>query len=72
MASALADDDLLAWTTLVGVRRFDPAEFIRSTDTLVLLSKDGEGSGGAKIEGTATATPVKPDRDGGAPRLTAT
>jgi type IV secretory pathway TraG/TraD family ATPase VirD4 len=47
MASALADDELLAWTSAEGVRRFDPAAFIRSTDTLVLLSKDGEGSGGA-------------------------
>ncbi|TFD91558.1 conjugal transfer protein [Cryobacterium lactosi] len=47
MASALADDDLLAWTSADRVRRFNPDEFIRSTDTLVLLSKDGEGSGGA-------------------------
>nr|WP_181716017.1 TraM recognition domain-containing protein [Cryobacterium sp.]QJS06348.1 conjugal transfer protein, TraG-family [Cryobacterium sp.] len=47
MASALADDDLLAWTSADDVRRFNPDEFIRSTDTLVLLSKDGEGSGGA-------------------------
>ena len=47
MASALADDELLAWTSTTGVRRFDPAEFITSNDTLVLLSKDGEGSGGA-------------------------
>ncbi len=47
MASALADDDLLAWTDTMGIRRFDPAEFITGTDTLVLLSKDGEGSGGA-------------------------
>ncbi|TFC93000.1 MULTISPECIES: TraM recognition domain-containing protein [Cryobacterium] len=49
MASALADDELLAWTSAEGVRRFDPAAFIRSTDTLVLLSKDGEGSGGALL-----------------------
>lgn len=47
MASALADDELLAWTSTEGVRRFDPAEFINGNDTLVLLSKDGEGSGGA-------------------------
>jgi len=47
MASALADDELLAWTSAEGVRRFSPDEFISSTDTLVLLSKDGEGSGGA-------------------------
>nr|WP_181716131.1 TraM recognition domain-containing protein [Cryobacterium sp.]QJS06306.1 conjugal transfer protein, TraG-family [Cryobacterium sp.] len=49
MASALADDELLAWTSAEGVRRFDPVAFIRSTDTLVLLSKDGEGSGGALL-----------------------
>lgn len=47
MASALADDDLLAWTSTKGVRRFDPATFITGSDTLILLSKDGEGSGGA-------------------------
>jgi type IV secretory pathway TraG/TraD family ATPase VirD4 len=49
MASALADDELLQWTSAEGVRRFQPAEFITSTDTLVLLSKDGEGSGGALL-----------------------
>lgn len=47
MASALADDDLLAWTDTPGVRSFNPAEFVSSSDTLILLSKDGEGSGGA-------------------------
>ena len=47
MASALADDELLAWTSAEGIRKFDPVAFITSTDTLVLLSKDGEGSGGA-------------------------
>jgi type IV secretory pathway TraG/TraD family ATPase VirD4 len=49
MASALADDDLLRWTSADGVRTFSPAEFITSNDTLVLLSKDGEGSGGALL-----------------------
>jgi type IV secretory pathway TraG/TraD family ATPase VirD4 len=49
MASALADDDLLLWTSTEGVRTFDPEAFISSTDTLVLLSKDGEGSGGALL-----------------------
>jgi type IV secretory pathway TraG/TraD family ATPase VirD4 len=49
MASALADDDLLLWTSADGVRKFQPAQFITSTDTLVLLSKDGEGSGGALL-----------------------
>lgn len=49
MASALADDDLLAWTSAENVRRFDPAAFVAGTDTLVLLSKDGEGSGGALL-----------------------
>ncbi|WP_104198693.1 type IV secretory system conjugative DNA transfer family protein [Cryobacterium sp. Y29] len=49
MASALADDELLLWTSAEGVRRFEPAEFITGSDTLVLLSKDGEGSGGALL-----------------------
>ncbi|MEB0202491.1 TraM recognition domain-containing protein [Cryobacterium sp. 10I1] len=49
MASALADDELLLWTSTEGIRRFQPAEFITSSDTLVLLSKDGEGSGGALL-----------------------
>jgi type IV secretory pathway TraG/TraD family ATPase VirD4 len=49
MASALADDELLQWTSAEGIRKFEPAEFITSTDTLVLLSKDGEGSGGALL-----------------------
>jgi type IV secretory pathway TraG/TraD family ATPase VirD4 len=49
MASALADDELLQWTSAEGIRRFQPEEFITSTDTLVLLSKDGEGSGGALL-----------------------
>lgn len=46
MASTLADDDLLAWTSNETARRFEPVEFIRSHDTLILLSKN-EGSGGA-------------------------
>ena len=56
MASALADDDLLAWTDTDDVRLFDPAEFITSSDTLVLLSKDGEGSGGAILTALVRAT----------------
>lgn len=48
MAAALQDDDLLAWTRHTpGGRVFDPATFIDSRDTLVLLSKEGAGSGGA-------------------------
>lgn len=49
MASALADDEMLRWTSAEGIRRFQPTEFITSSDTLVLLSKDGEGSGGALL-----------------------
>ncbi|WP_344796269.1 type IV secretory system conjugative DNA transfer family protein [Frondihabitans peucedani] len=52
MASALKNDRLVAWTDTAirekgGVRSFDPAEFVQGKDTLVLLSKDGAGSGGA-------------------------
>jgi len=45
MASALADDELRAWTSSERVHRFDLSAFIRSTDTAALLSKDDEGPG---------------------------
>lgn len=50
MASALAYDELLAWTDTAGnegVRRFDPAAFVGSRDTLVLLAAQETGSAGA-------------------------
>ncbi|AMM22901.1 hypothetical protein AX769_22480 (plasmid) [Frondihabitans sp. PAMC 28766] len=49
MASALANDKLLAWTAAPGVRPFDPEAFVRSTDTVVLISRNGPGSGGAFV-----------------------
>jgi type IV secretory pathway TraG/TraD family ATPase VirD4 len=50
MASALAYDELLAWTDTTGnenVRRLEPAAFVQSTDTLVLLAAQETGSAGA-------------------------
>lgn len=47
MAAALSNDEAMAWTTTVGVRRLDPAQFVRSTDTIVLLSKKGTAASSA-------------------------
>ncbi|PPF56021.1 conjugal transfer protein [Clavibacter michiganensis] len=49
MASALANDRLLSWTAAPGVRQFDPERFVRSSDTAVLISRNGPGSGGAFV-----------------------
>ncbi|MBF4629326.1 type IV secretory system conjugative DNA transfer family protein [Curtobacterium flaccumfaciens] len=49
MASAIANDDLLAWAMAPGVRKFDPEAFVRSNDTAVLISRNGAGSGGAFV-----------------------
>lgn len=49
MASAIANDKLLAWATAPGVRRFNPEAFVRSNDTAVLISRNGPGSGGAFV-----------------------
>jgi type IV secretory pathway TraG/TraD family ATPase VirD4 len=49
MASALANDKLLAWTNTPGVRRFDAEAFVRGEDTAVLISRNGAGSGGAFV-----------------------
>jgi len=49
MASAIANDKLLAWTSAPGVRKFNPEAFVRSTDTAVLISRNGPGSGGAFV-----------------------
>lgn len=49
MASAIANDKLLAWTSAPGVRKFNPETFVRSTDTAVLISRNGPGSGGAFV-----------------------
>jgi type IV secretory pathway TraG/TraD family ATPase VirD4 len=49
MASALANDKLLAWTAAPGVRKFDPEVFVRSNDTAILISRNGPGSGSAFV-----------------------
>lgn len=63
MAAALIDDDLLAWTTpQAGIRTFDPEAFITSKDTLILLSKEGEGSGGAILTSLVRAICKRAER----------
>jgi type IV secretory pathway TraG/TraD family ATPase VirD4 len=47
MASALSNDQAMAWTNHAGVRRFDPETFVRSKDTLILLSKKGTAASSA-------------------------
>lgn len=49
MASAIANDTLLAWTSAPGVRKFNAEAFVRGTDTAVLISRNGAGSGGAFV-----------------------
>lgn len=49
MASALANDKLLAWTSAPGVRKFNPEAFVRSNDTAILISRNGPGSGSAFV-----------------------
>lgn len=49
MASAIANDTLLAWTSAPGVRKFNAEAFVRGTDTAVLISWNGPGSGGAFV-----------------------
>ena len=49
MASAIANDTLLAWTSTPGVRKFNAESLLRSTDTAVLISRNGPGSGGAFV-----------------------
>lgn len=49
MASAIANDKLLAWASAPGVRRFNPEAFVRSNDTAVLISRNGPGSAGAFV-----------------------
>ncbi|MBF4615920.1 type IV secretory system conjugative DNA transfer family protein [Curtobacterium sp. VKM Ac-1376] len=49
MASAIANDNLLAWTSAPGVRKFNSEAFVHSTDTAVLISRNGPGSGGAFV-----------------------
>lgn len=50
MGSALGHDVLLRWTERIeSVRRFDPDQFIKSNDTLILLSQETAGSSAAFI-----------------------
>ncbi|MBF4591681.1 type IV secretory system conjugative DNA transfer family protein [Curtobacterium sp. VKM Ac-1395] len=49
MASAIANDTLLAWASAPGVRKFNAEAFVRGTDTAVLISRNGPGSGGAFV-----------------------
>lgn len=69
MASALAYDDLIAWTETPDVRVFDPAEFATSTDTLILLAKGGTGSAGALltalVRAVCQAAKTAANRNGG-------
>lgn len=67
MASALKNDRLVAWTdtkahSAAAVRRFDPSQFVQSTDTLILLSKDGAGSAGAILTALVRAIGKKAER----------
>ncbi|WP_426624528.1 type IV secretory system conjugative DNA transfer family protein [Leifsonia sp. McL0607] len=56
MASALGDDDLMRWTTPTrGLNVFDPDAFLRSRDTLIMLSQNGPGSGSAGVTGLLQA-----------------
>nr|WP_244452113.1 type IV secretory system conjugative DNA transfer family protein [Streptomyces seoulensis] len=53
-AAALLNSEIAAWVTpQKGVREFKPADFVTSTDTLFLLSKDGGGGASALIAACA-------------------
>lgn len=56
MAEALSDDDMLTWTTPTpGIPAFSPQDFVRSRDTLILLSQDDDAAGGALVAATVRA-----------------
>ncbi|MFI0776167.1 type IV secretory system conjugative DNA transfer family protein [Streptomyces sp. NPDC021212] len=53
-AAPLLNAEIAAWVTpQTGVAEFTPANFVTSTDTLYLLSKDGGGGGSALIAACA-------------------
>lgn len=55
-AAALLNSEIAAWVTpLKDVEEFRPEEFVTSTDTLYLLSKDGGGGASALIAACADA-----------------
>ncbi|MFG2294637.1 type IV secretory system conjugative DNA transfer family protein [Streptomyces sp. NPDC048603] len=69
-ASALLSADIAAWVTpQKDVPEFRPAEFVASTDTLFLLSKDGGGGASALIAACADsvmrAATARAERTGG-------
>ncbi|MCL6737721.1 type IV secretory system conjugative DNA transfer family protein [Streptomyces neyagawaensis] len=69
-AAALLDSEIAAWVTpQPGIREFIPAEFVTSTDTLYLLSKDGGGGASALIAACADsvmrAATAQAERAGG-------
>ncbi|MEW2583026.1 type IV secretory system conjugative DNA transfer family protein [Streptomyces virginiae] len=69
-ASALLSADIAAWVTpQKDVPEFRPAEFVASTDTLFLLSKDGGGGAAALIAACADsvmrAATARAERTGG-------
>ncbi|MFI1185788.1 type IV secretory system conjugative DNA transfer family protein [Streptomyces californicus] len=69
-AAALLNSEIAAWVTpQKGVAEFRPAEFVTSTDTLFLLSKDGGGGASALIAACADsvmrAATAQAERAGG-------
>ena len=55
MASAMVHDHLMAWVTpTLGIPAFDPARFVTSTDTLLLLTKDKAGPLAAYVSSLVT------------------
>ncbi|MFI8102112.1 TraM recognition domain-containing protein [Streptomyces sp. NPDC086023] len=69
-ASALLNSEIAAWVTpQKGVAEFRPADFVTSTDTLFLLSKDGGGGASALIAACADsvmrAATAQAERAGG-------
>ncbi|MFE7960384.1 type IV secretory system conjugative DNA transfer family protein [Streptomyces sp. NPDC057413] len=69
-AAALLNSDIAAWVTpQKDVPEFRPAEFVTSTDTLYLLSKDGGGGASALIAACADsvmrAATAQAERAGG-------
>ncbi|MFE9367862.1 type IV secretory system conjugative DNA transfer family protein [Streptomyces sp. NPDC006978] len=69
-AAALLDSQIAAWVTpQKNVAEFRPADFVTSTDTLFLLSKDGGGGASALIAACADsvmrAATAQAERSGG-------
>lgn len=57
MASPMVHDHLMAWVQPVaGVPVFDPARFVTSTDTLIMLTNESAGAGAAFVSGLVRMT----------------